>query len=301
LAHDQDFDINPVAPSDANLTLKYTFDSDLTDSSGNAYHGVAVNDVSVHDGMLTIVNEDTWWTWTVPNDMNAVQVGGDFNSFDVFSNSYTLMMKVRDHEDRSQNSYDYVHPVMYAALTGTDGHLCQSEITWYQSYELLGDWGVGADHACIAGNTEYANVADANWHTIVFTYNADSGYHSCFVDGYGSGGGFEPWGSDLWFDNDLAPDRPWNTLIGGTWGGFPMDEEGTSLMTGDVNEFCIYDYVVSTEEAMYLATGSTDPIPVEIPVDEDANLYAEGFPNDEIDFRDYAILADHWMEEELWP
>ncbi|MFC1738388.1 hypothetical protein ACFL1G_04970, partial [Planctomycetota bacterium] len=50
LEQDLDLDIQPVEVSDANLILKYTFDADLTDSSGNAYHGVAVNDVSVHDG-----------------------------------------------------------------------------------------------------------------------------------------------------------------------------------------------------------------------------------------------------------
>ena len=53
---------------------------------------------------------------------------------------------------------------------------------------------------------------------------------------------------------------------------------------------------------MYLATDSLDPVAVETSVDEDANLYLEGgFPTEQIDFRDYAILANHWMEEVLWP
>ncbi|GAI25470.1 unnamed protein product, partial [marine sediment metagenome] len=65
---DKDFEAPVVPPNDANLIVWYTFDNPadgfagLSDSSTMSYHGIAVNDVSVHDGMLTLMNEYIWPT-----------------------------------------------------------------------------------------------------------------------------------------------------------------------------------------------------------------------------------------------
>ncbi|MHC4499815.1 MAG: right-handed parallel beta-helix repeat-containing protein, partial [Planctomycetota bacterium] len=276
-----------VAPNDANLLVWYTFDNPadgyagLSDSSGNAYHGNAINDVNVHAGMLTLKNENIWPTysqtkkdlWTYPADMNAVEIPLP-SSFDVWNNSYTIFIEARTHQDNTGLAYDDVWPIMYMSVSDPEsGATCESETTWYQPYQVLidmgltgpGEWAAGADHACLGSSAQYGTVADANWHKIVWTYDAGSGWHKCYVDVYGNGG-FEPWGENgepYAFANDLDPCRPWKTLIGASYAASQnigvIAEEGTSFMTGDVNEFRIYDRALSSAEIEQLFGGEPEP------------------------------------------
>ncbi|GAI26512.1 unnamed protein product, partial [marine sediment metagenome] len=175
-----------------------------------------------------------------------------------------------------------------------------------------------------ANSAEYGNVADANWHKIVWTYDAGSGWHYCYVDVYGDGG-FDIWSEPdppFEFDNDFDPAKTWKTLIGASYaGGEPGDldsgviqEEGTSFMTGDVNEFRIYDYAVSLGEALallglegviYVPLDSLANYVPKDPCDSaDPNLGSGVLdPNnlDIINFRDYLVIANNWLKEILWP
>jgi hypothetical protein len=77
--------ITSTLVDDSNLVVKYVFDdvNGLNDVSGNNYHGVAVNDVSVHDGVMTLVNDDS-------ADFNTVEIGGiDAN---MFNGPFTIVM-----------------------------------------------------------------------------------------------------------------------------------------------------------------------------------------------------------------
>ncbi|MHC4500006.1 MAG: hypothetical protein ACYS21_12935, partial [Planctomycetota bacterium] len=337
---DSDFEAPVVPPSDANLLVRYTFDNPadgyagLSDSSGSPfYHGVAINDVNVHAGMLTLKNENTWSTfgqtkkgaWDYPADMNAVEVPFP-DSAAVWNNSYTIFIEARTHQDNTGLAYDDVWPIMYMSVTDpVTGATCESETTWYQPYQLLinqglndpYEWAANADHSCQGSSAEYGTVADAQWHKIVWIYNADIEWHYCYVDVYGNGG-FEPWDvAPYSFANSLDPGKTWKTLIGASYGSGSTGviyEEGTSFMTGDVNEFRIYDYAVSLGEALaLLGQEGVMYVPLDSPANyvpkdpcesADPNLGSGVLdPNnlDIINFRDYAFMANNWFKEILWP
>ena len=77
------------------------------------------------------------------------------------------------------------------------------------------------------------------------------------------------------------------------------DVDGTSsYYKGKLDEFRIYDYALSHAEVLALALGSGSELyqplqPVLSPVDP----YEDG----QINFMDFAALADVWLEKQLWP
>lgn len=66
---------------------------------------------------------------------------------------------------------------------------------------------------------------------------------------------------------------------------------------GAVDDFRIYDYALNAAEIAYIATDGTGS--VQLPLVTPADMYPST-PN-VIDFRDYAILANNWMLQQLWP
>ncbi|MHC4500945.1 MAG: hypothetical protein ACYS21_17740 [Planctomycetota bacterium] len=62
-----------------------------------------------------------------------------------------------------------------------------------------------------------------------------------------------------------------------------------------MDDFKIYDYVLSQAEIVGAATGGGDlfvPLPLAA-----VDLYQDG----KVNFKDYAILAESWLEDTLWP
>jgi hypothetical protein len=67
---------------------------------------------------------------------------------------------------------------------------------------------------------------------------------------------------------------------------------------GMLDDFRIYDYALSHPEVLYLAkgAGSESYQPLQ-PVLSSVDPYEDG----RIDFRDFAVMAEFWLEESLWP
>nr|NIU60111.1 hypothetical protein [Phycisphaerae bacterium]NIW95545.1 hypothetical protein [Phycisphaerae bacterium] len=69
---------------------------------------------------------------------------------------------------------------------------------------------------------------------------------------------------------------------------------------GKVDETRIYSVVLSKEEIAYLSTNGAPTL--HVPISSDADLYKDETPGSQwINFRDYALLADKYLEEILWP
>ena len=64
---------------------------------------------------------------------------------------------------------------------------------------------------------------------------------------------------------------------------------------GLIDDFQIYDYALSAEEVAYLATNATGLIRGPIAADADFNA------DRRVDLRDFAILADEWLQDGRWP
>ena len=62
-----------------------------------------------------------------------------------------------------------------------------------------------------------------------------------------------------------------------------------------IDEFRIYDYALSQPEIAHAATNGTGIFDQQLICPADVNS------DNQIDFKDFAILADHWLEEHLWP
>ncbi len=90
-----------------------------------------------------------------------------------------------------------------------------------------------------------------------------------------------------------------NTMDVNAWpGGSPES------YYGDLDEVCIYNRALTEDEIVYLASYSDPNIR---PIYEEVNLYFDEQCTlgwgclQVINFKDFAVLANYWLEEELWP
>ncbi len=85
-------------------------------------------------------------------------------------------------------------------------------------------------------------------------------------------------------------------VIGGRLHSF--DERG---WYGRIDEVRLYDDVLTQAEVVYIMTGSTSP--QYFPVWSLGNLTDVGDPCDSrfVNFEDYNILANTWLDKLLWP
>ena len=100
-------------------------------------------------------------------------------------------------------------------------------------------------------------------------------------------------------DNDLGSGSPANYLPHGIEEfdgemrlGSDSLEPNNRYYVGDMDEVRIYDYALSSAEVLSLAGGGTYTL----------ELATDAVDDGTVNFKDYDILADNWLEEGiLWP
>ena len=138
--------------------------------------------------------------------------------------------------------------------------------------------GKGEVPWAVAGTT---SVNDGKWHHLAGVFDGSILY--LYVDGVLEAAKEAPKSVSISRYNVFiganaqVPGRDWNGLI---------------------DDVCIYDYALSHGEILYLAVGVGSELyqplrPALSPVDP----YEDG----KIDYRDYAVLANVWLEEQVWP
>jgi len=156
-----------------------------------------------------------------------------------------------------------------------------------------GDDGVGSSF----GKTEFTGdvvVSDGEWHHVVGLRDGDD--LRLYIDGLLDG-------TDDCAGYDLSGTHQHNAYIGAVTDN--RDPNGTTLekyLEGSVDDVRIYDYALSYGEVRSLV-GLGD---LHIPVPSPANIYdhpvIEPPGKQAVNFRDFAVLANYWLEEELkWP
>jgi hypothetical protein len=297
-----DIYVQSVAPGDANLLVHYVFDdvNGLNDVSGNNYHGIAINDVNVHDGILTLINRPpTGDPPSPPADVNAVEIGGTFiadtgNPFRGVAKgggSFTISM-----------DFATTEPSILFSSCPYDPDANEDNATTTKAYHAMGlfilapeeeDPILSYDNWWISNATAPGNPMDGKWHHVVTTYDADTNDHVTYLDGMP--GAANP------FDPNLIDPCDHKILIGSTQMVVYPYEEGSGDMVGDIDNVRVYDTVLSHGEIAYLS-GVPAGQWFHAPVPSDAELHtSEPQGQQYVNFRDEAVLANNWLKSFLWP
>ena len=89
--------------------------------------------------------------------------------------------------------------------------------------------------------------------------------------------------------------------IGNTQSSIAWTDSPESF-NGDLDEARIYNRALSPAEIAYLADTTPNDGQLHVPVPSPAELYdAEAAGSQKIDLKDFAILADNWLTEQMWP
>jgi len=129
----------------------------------------------------------------------------------------------------------------------------------------------------LSGSHKYKTEWSGRWNHWAFTKDVESGKMQIFLNG-------------LLYDSRTGANSPISGItsfeIGSGWyGGYD----------GLIDDFQIYDYALSQAEIVYAATNGTGifDLPLLLPADLNSD--------NRIDFKDFAILADSWLSDQLWP
>jgi len=296
-----DFAVTPEAPNSANLLVEYLFDGgsdDYNDSSGVPYyHGNASTFATTSGGYLTL---DGVSYVDIPfGAANPFQGATDFSiamSFKTTQPGMLISSSKADPCDVTEAEYDRamsVYPVQGPWLAeGVDS----GEVVVYENNFWNWTW-----------SDPVAAVLDDQWHHMVVTYDADgtwtgfdtTGLFKVYLDGV-------PPSQDMSGDPNIPNIHLDTVRIGDTFNP-DIETEGITEFVGDIDDVRIYDYPLTLANALWLAGEVND---VYFELDSAANLVLKT-PDDQtydannpdiVNFIDYGLLAEHWLEgPTLWP
>jgi hypothetical protein len=127
-----------------------------------------------------------------------------------------------------------------------------------------------------------------------FTYDSlDKWVHFALVD--------EGSQTTVYADGVIVAQAPRNLATAGNTpfriGNYHLNE---AFFDGMIDDVRIYNYGLSKEEVAYIATDGAGSL--HLPILLDADVYKGEAPGNQwINFKDYALIADKYLEEVLWP
>jgi len=129
----------------------------------------------------------------------------------------------------------------------------------------------------LGGNHRYTSEWSGRWNHWAFTKDVRTGTMQIFLNG-------------RLYDSRTGAGAPVSGItsfeIGSGWyGGYD----------GLVDDFRIYNYALSPPEVAHVATHGTGLFEQPLMIPADLN------DDDQIDFSDFALLADQWLENRMWP
>jgi hypothetical protein len=287
--------IASVVPSGV-LVAHWPLDTDYLDYSGNGYNGAPVGGASLivdtdRGGVLSLVSDGDYVNCGNPTDPCALDFGtGDWT---VSAWVKTTMAGTGGDPDKG---------VIYGK--GGDmggGHRYGLYVNENQNPaghvnlvidDNAGD-GIGSSYNKIQF-TGGVFVSDGEWHHVVGM--RDGNDLRLFIDGLPDGTAAVP------ADYDLVGTHQHNAYIGAIT-NHQADPNGTVVykdLQGSIDDVRVYGYALSEGEVAYLATDAGAGI--HLPIISDADLYQGEAPGEQwINFKDYSLIADQYLEKLLWP
>jgi hypothetical protein len=210
------------------LAVEYTFDTGLSDTSGNSRNGIGQNNPTVVNGIL-MLNGTNFVDIPLGSD-NPFDGSGDFSvAMDFKTNIASILLSsARDNEPNNHSMSIFVHH-------------------WDEPYSgevLYDNFNVGAA-------TVGDDPVDGQWHNMVVTYDADSELFIVYLDGV-AGEAAEM--------NPAIPDIAADTVrIGGSLNGtYPYNEDVENLF-GDIDNIRIFNFTLTLEDILSLPAIPTAP------------------------------------------
>ena len=264
---DTGYNVYPVAAPNAPVAW-YEFDGNVDDSAGIA-HGRT---------------RDTW-TPTYPQDVYGQAISFDGNEdaveiiraiflFQKISTGITIAFwqsgEDPNHTDTiccSNYTYGYDDPAIAINLG------CWRRPGIYH-------WACGSPWSFdnkLSGKHRYPGEWFGRWNHWAFTKDAIAGTMQIFLNG-------------VLYDSRTGSHSPISGInsfvIGNGWyGGYD----------GLIDDFRIYDYALTQPEIVHVATNGTGIFDQRLLTPADLNS------DNKIDFADFALLAEHWLENQIWP
>ncbi|MHC4242584.1 MAG: discoidin domain-containing protein [Planctomycetota bacterium] len=251
------------------MQLEYTFDSDLSDTSGNGFNGVNVNNPVVQDGILTLDG----------TNFVDIPLGAD-NPFDGTSD-YSLALDFQTE----------VAGTLFSSARDDNGdnHALAMFIANGENAE---EGAIVLDHFWIGLAEAGAEAYDGEWHTAVVTYSADDQTIVVYLDGEAG----EPWEVEV--DLPIIPNIEEDTVrIGSSRNpnypfGLP-DASDPEFVTdgnfiGNIDNLRIFNFALIDIAAAELP----DSIPT-----HPADLNGDGI----VDQADKDIVEANLGTESVWP
>jgi hypothetical protein len=280
--------ITTVAPDDANLVAHWPLDTDFLDYSGNGFHG----DPNGNAARVSDANRGT--VLRLYADGDSVNCGNptdpcalDFGTVDWTVSAWvkTTMSGTGDGDASKGVIYGkggdqgggHRYGLYVNENQGTEGRI--TLITDDDSTKVMVDGSV---------------INDGEWHHVAGM--RDGNDLRLYVDGLPDGTDTLPAGYDL------SGTHQHNAYIG-TVTAHGDDPNGTILykyLQGSVDDVYVYGYALSEGEVAYLSTDGGAGI--HFPIISDADLYkGEAQGQQFINFKDYCLIADQYLEKLLWP
>jgi hypothetical protein len=258
--------VYPVAAPKAPLAW-YKFDGDTRDSAGSS-HGQANGSPAYTQGVFgQAISFDGF--------DDSVSVDGAFELFSKINKKITIAFwqygKDSPHHTDTVCCSNYIYGVRNPTIAINLGCWRQpGKYNWDCGYPWSFDNRLSGYHRT---KTEWTG----RWNHWAFTKDAVAGTMQIFLNG-------------VLYDRLTGANSPISQIssfeIGAGWYG---------RYDGLIDDFRIYDYVLSQPEIAYIATNGTGIF--DLPLLSPADLYTD----DRIDFHDFALLATDWLNNQLWP
>ncbi len=263
---DSGYNVYPVAAPKAPLAW-YRFDGDMDDSAGSA-HGRPRGNPTFAEGIHgQAIRFDGY--------KDAVEITGAASLFSRIFDGITIAFwqygAESPHHTDTVCCSNYTYGSEAPAIAINLG--CWRPPGQY-NWDCGQPWSFDGR---LSGNHLYRSEWSGRWNHWAFTKDALLGEMKIFLNGrlYGSRSGAH------------SPISGVNSFeIGSGWyGGYD----------GLIDDFRIYDYALSQAQIAHIATHGTGIFDLPLLIPADLNN------DNQIDFSDFAQLAEHWLENRLWP
>ena len=256
-------------PGNTNLVALYTLDGNAQDTSGKGNNGtVNGNPVWVTAGKVGGALKFNGST-----DYIDCGVGSTLNITDAVSISAWIKLAATGLDQKLASNQD-----------GTTGGYKMAVFTDNRvEFEIRTSANASTLNRTVAGGTTLTTNV---WYHVVGVYSQGN-YIRTYVNGV--------------LDRELVTTSILGTSTSSCKIGSSFTGDG-GLFNGTVDDVRIYNKALSAAEAAYLADESPGDGKLYIPVPSVAEIYSgESQGSRKIDLKDFAVLANGWLEEKLWP